>query len=707
MSAQLCSIIPDVFCNADDRKKFFSEKEDRERIKPKESRELPRFGKPGESCKTNLFFGFFFDGTKNNYALSDRNKNYTHSNVSRLYDCYPGLSVSGVLPKETDWTYNANQYRHFFRVYVPGVGSPCKEVKDPGTGRQLMQGAAAGWGGQARIVWALIQAINNVHRFFLNTPLIDNAEASELATLFELDSYQLRSMTNAAGHGSGSKPAKACSEFKKLLQRLHANVSQHWVDKKTGRPKKIDPGIVQTIHISVFGFSRGATQARAFTNWLRALCELDAQMCHSQASMTLGGFEVEFDFLGLFDTVASIGLANSFGDQAGAGGLDGHGSWADAEASLRIPQNLKCLHLVAAHEVRRSFPLDSISVNGQLPSNQADEIVFPGMHSDVGGGYMPAEQGKGLEKTGMDMLSRLPLIYMYKSARLAGVPLKLEFASTMAKEKFRIAPETIRDFNNYLAQCKVRSGTLTAIMREQRELYIRWRMLRRANGATPLEKTASFLRASQFDRNDLESANHEFEQELAAFERWRADKGKLFTPRSQSPGFNEEHHREWEEIATWWTKQVRLSDAIIRMFDDYVHDSRAWFKLSTEPDNEADLRMRLDEWVKKLRSARQRNAEIDKGADKEDAFYKSRGMPDKAVRKKVGDGLTLEERRLAEEYERTGQIPRMRTVGREPFSATLRNAKAGYLRFRKVYAGSDNLIISSVPFDKVPKLALA
>lgn len=706
MSAQLFSTIPDSFCHAEDREKFFTEKENKNVLYPFESREIPKLGKPGDSCKTNLFFGFFFDGTRNNYELSDSKKNHTHSNVARLYDCFPGLSVPGVLPKETDWPYKPEQYGHFFRVYVPGVGTPCKEVKNAGDGTM---GAAAGAGGQPRIVWALIQAINNVHRFFHKRPLIDSSDASDLATLIEINAFELRCMTNQAPLGKEGKShlhPQARPEFTRLLQRLHAGVSQHWVDEKTRRPKKIDPGIVETIHISIFGFSRGATQARAFANWLKALCALDAQLCRHPSGSTLGGFEVKFDFIGLLDTVASIGAANSFGDQRGLGGLDGHASWADAEVSLRIPDDVQTLHLVAAHEVRRSFPLDSISINGQLPS-MASEIVFPGVHSDVGGGYMPTEQGKGQDKMGKDMLSRIPLLYMYKAARLAGVPLKLEFASGMAKERSLIAPETIRDFNNYLAQCKVRSGTLTAIMREQRELYIRWRLLRRMNGATPLERTASFLRASQFDRNDLESANHEFEQELAAFERWRADKGKLFTPRSQPPGFNEEHHREWEEIATWWTKQVRLSDAIIRMFDDYVHDSRAWFKLSTEPDNEADLRMRLDEWVKKLRSARQRNAEIDKGADKEDAFYKSRGMPDKAVRKKVGDGLTLEERRLAEEYERTGQIPRMRTVGREPFSATLRNAKAGYLRFRKVYAGSDNLIISSVPFEKVPKLGLA
>jgi hypothetical protein len=54
-------------------------------------------GIPGQSCTTNLFFGFFFDGTKNNCVQAEGGKN--HANVARLYDCYSGLSVKGVLPE--------------------------------------------------------------------------------------------------------------------------------------------------------------------------------------------------------------------------------------------------------------------------------------------------------------------------------------------------------------------------------------------------------------------------------------------------------------------------------------------------------------------------------------------------------------------------------------------------------------------------------
>lgn len=78
--------------------------------------------------------------------------------------------------------------------------------------------------------------------------------------------------------------------------------------------------------------------------------------------MTLGGFEVAFNFLGLFNTVASVGLGNTSGNSLLGTMFDGHGGWADTDDSLCIPQGVPCLPLVAAHELRRSFPPDSIPV---------------------------------------------------------------------------------------------------------------------------------------------------------------------------------------------------------------------------------------------------------------------------------------------------------------------------------------------------------
>lgn len=59
------------------------------------------------------------------------------------------------------------------------------------------------------------------------------------------------------------------------------------------------PRITQ-MHLSVFGFSRGAAEARVFCNWVQRFC-----------GGVIGEAKVNLRFLGLFDTVASVGLADS------------------------------------------------------------------------------------------------------------------------------------------------------------------------------------------------------------------------------------------------------------------------------------------------------------------------------------------------------------------------------------------------------------
>ncbi|QKJ52026.1 DUF2235 domain-containing protein [Providencia rettgeri] len=87
-----------------------------------------------------------------------------------------------------------------------------------------------------------------------------------------------------------------------------------------------------------------------------------------------------------------------------------------------------CYHFTAAHEQRQAFCLDSIRTpEGNYPPNSY-EIIYPGMHSDVGGAYPVGDQGKS--RNGDDeLLSQIALHDMYATAIDAGAPLAISETS--------------------------------------------------------------------------------------------------------------------------------------------------------------------------------------------------------------------------------------------------------------------------------------
>lgn len=230
-----------------------------------------------------------------------------------------------------------------------------------------------------------------------------------------------------------------------LLEPLRAKVA-------TAQPT------VLAIKLFVYGFSRGAAEARTFITWLSEL--FDTPQGVELPEQKLLGLPVSIEFLGLLDTVASVGSARA------APFAEGHMDWADGTQALpdagRFPEWIKdCRHFVAAHEQRLCFPLDSICyADGRYPP-YATEVIYPGMHSDVGGGYPPGDQGKARGGAG-ELLSQIVLHDLYAAAFAAGAPLTVpegvvpdelrqiqpaRHMSLDTKEEFDITPELINRFN--------------------------------------------------------------------------------------------------------------------------------------------------------------------------------------------------------------------------------------------------------------------
>lgn len=113
----------------------------------------------------------------------------------------------------------------------------------------------------------------------------------------------------------------------------------------------------------VFGFSRGAALARKFASTV--LEQEKYQRC-------------EVSFLGVFDTVAAMDGIQLNSDRISSDVLFENGTLNE-----RIK---RAVHLVSLDEDRAPFAPTLINVDRKAP-DRILEVWFPGVHSDVGGGY--------------------------------------------------------------------------------------------------------------------------------------------------------------------------------------------------------------------------------------------------------------------------------------------------------------------------------
>ncbi len=489
---------------------------------------------PAYTCKLPLKMAFFFDGTGNN--LDADQPTDEHSNVARLYLAHEENSPA----------------KGVYRFYIPGLGTYFRKIGDIGDD----DGAAFAKYGDARL---------------------DQA-----------------------------------------MQWLTETIAQHPADK------------IIDIRISVFGFSRGAALARAFVRRIEKRCKRsDSGYLWPEA-----GRPISVYFLGLFDTVASVSLPAStswlslqiakewtrlekgleqrrqggtgaglaeiaFGSEPGADPTravyDGHMAWA---RNLRIPQIVeRTVHLMSMNEARNSFPLDTAWDGRTLPPG-ATEYAYPGVHSDVGGGYRPGEGGRS--RTPDLMLSKIALRHMYDEALMHGVPL-LPLSDRRIADDFRMSPEMAKRFNKVLAASGWQRGRLGDAILAHRELEYRWRFrkirqkLRSAEHAAVAEQEAIYRREAEGDpstgHEGLKAKVARLEKDpkrVAAEREMKIKQAAWLRAVQQDPGLD---HDEAQQA--YQTAKERYEEAS----DEYLRE-RA--KLRTLPSYDGKLAQNLDIYDRQL-----------------------------------------------------------------------------------------------------------
>ncbi|MHA6577624.1 T6SS phospholipase effector Tle1-like catalytic domain-containing protein [Pseudomonas yamanorum] len=354
-------------------------------------------------CSKTLHISLFFDGTGNNLNNDLYLSDPKHpTNIARLFRASIGEGHAGGTAHNSQAQRLTDAkgagFGQYFKYYMPGVGTPFPEVGDLNYSELGLATAAFG---EERINWGLMMIIDALRRT-LALPRLDNAS--------------LRAAVEAMGAPAGFEGSIGASfrrhQYEKQLGALAKPLRIALTQPSPGWPKLLG------VRLYVYGFSRGAAAARAFVSWLNEL----SSPTESQPALSLGDLKlpISIEYLGLLDTVASVGLAHA------VPGADGHMSWADGTQELPTSSLVKrCLHIVASHEQRLCFPLDSIRREGGGYPASSVEVLYPGMHSDQGGGYPPGDQGKAVGPNDGLLLSQIALHDLYSEAFTHGAPLKV------------------------------------------------------------------------------------------------------------------------------------------------------------------------------------------------------------------------------------------------------------------------------------------
>ncbi len=424
----------------------------------------------GPPCMDVLNITLCFDGTNNHEPSDKLSKPPTTSNVARLFHASLG-DMEGQPP-----TLVSDEA--FYRYYIPGVGTEFKEIHEFGPSSS---GLSMATGGENRINWALTRLLDVLKKacseghwpskaaYALIQKMGTSVGMDALGASLVSDGYARRKAVLEA-------PIREMQQKVELQNRL-----------------KTAP-LIKAMRLYVYGFSRGAAQARAFANWLEALTKVEVE---GETCYLFAGLPISIAFMGLFDTVASVGVAYL------APFASGHMGWADD--SLRLSDSEvfleRCVHLVSAHEQRACFPLDSIRRKARpddplCPStyrNNTVEYLYPGMHSDVGGGYPPGDQGKSREGS-KEVLSQIALQHMFSEAYKVGAPLQAPRDALHANQRERspwlvmgeeteieygLSESLIQHFNTW--RTTLIPGPLETAMEYQAGLITGWRINRYAS----------------------------------------------------------------------------------------------------------------------------------------------------------------------------------------------------------------------------------
>lgn len=318
-----------------------------------------------------FFFGVFFDGTSNNMVQKKTAKAFRKQSKNK-----DEWELEVVENNNASFKDGANQ------ILVKGTGNPAEGYSNVAILHSFYQGMSKDEFDKCKSeadTW-----IFNIYVEGAGTDAIYDGDWID-------KTYNWKGSVKGKGHSGVSK--LVCKAVAMVRERLKTVAEADHPNTE--------------VHFDVFGFSRGAACARLFS--YLALREGISQKlnCETEFKDSLAkryyksGFlhfldefklkSITVDFLGLYDTVSSIGglSVDSYANNVEDYGLH----------SPSMDKVLNAFQLCAMDEFREHFGLTDLGNACTKGSNA--EIFIPGCHSDVGGGYKTKQYGFTLDADGI------------------------------------------------------------------------------------------------------------------------------------------------------------------------------------------------------------------------------------------------------------------------------------------------------------------
>lgn len=201
-----------------------------------------------QTCHRSLHLSLFFDGTNNNREADSREPRST-SNIARLYHAS--------IDHRKGSTKNSNSASHF-SYYCPGVGTIFPDI---GEYTPCQFGLIGANNGEFRINWGITRLVDMLQRVLTGLPL-DDPQTLDLVKQMGTHWW----LTEAFSNGRRNRE----NTMRPLMSELESKLLERKAQGK--KPELL------SIRLYVYGFSRGAAQARTFCNWLLELVRRPANI---------------------------------------------------------------------------------------------------------------------------------------------------------------------------------------------------------------------------------------------------------------------------------------------------------------------------------------------------------------------------------------------------------------------------------------------